>query len=43
MPYAARLDNRLDIIDNDLNDGSVIVIVAKTDFALTFTGTLERL
>ena len=26
-----------------LNDGSVIVIVAESDFALTFSGTLEPL
>ncbi|MCP4962723.1 MAG: hypothetical protein GY925_26075 [Actinomycetia bacterium] len=36
--YAARLDNTLDIIDNDLNEGSVIIVVQLTDFALSFSG-----
>jgi hypothetical protein len=41
--YAARLDGTLDIIDNDLNTGSVIIVVQASDFALTFNGgPLER-
>lgn len=39
--YAARLDATLEIIDNDLNQGSVIVIVEPGDFALSYSGTLE--
>lgn len=44
VAYAARLDNTLDIIDNDLNEGSVIIVVQPTDFALSFSGgPLERI
>ena len=39
--YAARLDGTLDIIDNNLSDGSVLMIVNESDFAFTFTGMLE--
>lgn len=41
--YWARLDQTLEIIDNDLGDGQLIVIVNESDFALTFTGTIEPL
>ena len=41
--YWARLDGRLDIIDNDLSDGATIVIIEQSDFALEFTGRLELL
>jgi len=41
--YWARLDDTLDIIDNDLSDGATIVIVKDGDFALKFSGTLEVL
>ena len=44
MAYAARLDATLDIIDNDLNEGSVIIVVQASDYALTFNGgTLEKI
>ena len=39
--YAARLDQNLDIIDNELNDNNVLIRVAPSDFALTFNGSLE--
>ena len=41
--YWARLDGKLDIIDNDLSDGATIVIIKQSDFALEFTGRLELL
>lgn len=41
--YGARLDANLGIIDNSLNDGSVILTIQPSDFAFTFTGTLEAL
>jgi hypothetical protein len=41
--YWARLDEDQEIIDNDLTDGDSIVIVADSDWALEFTGTLEPL
>ncbi len=41
--YWARLDETLDIIDNDLGDGQRIVIVEETDFALEISGTIEPL
>lgn len=41
--YGARLSKTLEIIDNDLNDGSVILTLKETDFAFTYTGTLERI
>lgn len=43
LAYGARLDAGLGIIDNDLNSGSVILIVEPTDYAFTFSGTLERI
>lgn len=39
--YGARLDAELDIIDNELSDGSILLRVASTDFAFQFTGQLE--
>jgi hypothetical protein len=39
--YVARLDNKGNIIDNDLNDGSVLVVVRPTDWALKFSGVIE--
>jgi hypothetical protein len=39
--YFARLDESGDIIDNDLGEGSVIVTVQPTDWALEYRGTLE--
>lgn len=41
--YAARLDETLDIIDNEGNSGSVIIVVKPTDFAVEFSGTIEPL
>lgn len=41
--YGARLDATLDIIDNDLNEGSVILTIQPTDYAFSFRGTLERI
>ena len=39
--YWARLDDQREINDNDLSDGPLIVIVSESDWALTFTGTIE--
>lgn len=41
--YAARLDDTLEIIDNDGNDGSVIIVVKATDYAIQFSGTISPL
>jgi hypothetical protein len=41
--YFARLDAKGEIVDNDLNDGSVIAVVRPTDWALKFDGTIQRL
>ncbi|MEM9652258.1 MAG: hypothetical protein AAGA65_09200 [Actinomycetota bacterium] len=41
--YGARLDSTLDILDNDLNDNSVILTIRETDFAFSISGTLERI
>jgi len=41
--YAARLDDTLEIIDNDGNDGSVIVVLKPTDYAIQFSGTITPL
>lgn len=41
--YAARLDRTLDIISNEGNSGSVIIVVSSTDYALTYSGTITRL
>jgi hypothetical protein len=39
--YWARLDASMEIIDNDLSEGQLIVIVDTSDWALRFTGTIE--
>lgn len=41
--YWARLNAELEILDNDLGDGQLIVNVRGSDFALEFRGTLEPL
>jgi hypothetical protein len=41
--YAARLDNTLGISDNDGHPGSVVIVVQPGDFALSYSGTIERL
>ena len=45
--YAARLspmpDGSWDIIDNDGNEGNVIIKIAPSDFAFEFSGVLERI
>lgn len=41
--YWARLNAELEILDNDLGDGQLIVNVRDSDFALEFRGTLEPL
>lgn len=45
--YAARLsltpEGQLDIIDNDLSEGNVILTIQEGDFAFTYSGTLERI
>jgi len=41
--YAARLDDTLDIIDNQGNEGSVIIVIQPTDFAVQFSGTISPL
>ncbi|MDH3299936.1 MAG: DUF4214 domain-containing protein [Acidimicrobiia bacterium] len=43
LAYAARLDANLGIIDNALNQGSVILTIGPSDYAFTFRGTLEKL
>ncbi|MGH9132401.1 MAG: hypothetical protein ACRDZZ_00585 [Ilumatobacteraceae bacterium] len=40
--YAARLDSTLEIISNEGNAGSVIIVVQPGDFALSYSGGLER-
>jgi hypothetical protein len=39
--YWARLDGDLEIIDNDISDGQLIVNVRQGDFALKIDGTLQ--
>ncbi|HLF44263.1 MAG TPA: hypothetical protein VJA46_12180 [Acidimicrobiia bacterium] len=39
--YWARLDDHREINDNDLAEGPLIVIVSESDWALTFTGSIE--
>jgi len=41
--YGARLDKKLEIIDNDLNDGSIVITVRPSDYAFEFSGTLKKL
>ena len=41
--YSARLDNTLDTIANDRNDGSVLLIIQPTDFAVKYSGLIEAL
>lgn len=41
--YWARLDDTLDIIDNNLSEGDLIVIVNESDYALEYRGVLERI
>ena len=45
--YAARLgllpNGEWDIIDNELNDGNVLIRIDKTDIAFQYSGTLERI
>ena len=41
--YAARLDETLDIIDNEGNEGSVIITIQPGDFAFQYTGELTPL
>ena len=41
--YAARLSCNGDIIDNELNDGSVILTVQESDCIFSISGTLEKL
>lgn len=41
--YAARLDANLGIIDNDLADGSVILMIDPSDAYFKFSGILEKI
>lgn len=41
--YAARLDKDLEIIDNDGNEGSVIINIEEGDFAFSFSGEIKEL
>ena len=41
--YIARLDSQLDIIDNALSDGSVVMTIAPSDYAVEINGRLEPL
>lgn len=41
--YWARLDRTMDIIDNDLGSGQLIVVVKASDWALQYTGTIAAL
>jgi len=43
LAYGARLDATLDIIANDLNENSIILTIQPTDYAFTFSGTLQRI
>ncbi len=41
--YGARLDKNLEIIDNEGNEGSVIITVKSSDFAFEYSGEIERI
>jgi hypothetical protein len=41
--YFARLDTNGEIIDNNLSEGQLIAQIAESDWAFSFTGTLERI
>lgn len=41
--YFARLDDNLDIIDNNISDGQLIAEVRAGDFAFEFSGNIERI
>jgi hypothetical protein len=41
--YFARLDANGEIIDNNLSEGQLIAQIAESDWAFSFTGTLERI
>jgi hypothetical protein len=40
--YAARLDAKGGIIDNDLNQGNVLITIKPTDWAFSYNGTLTK-
>lgn len=42
LAYAARLDRNLGIIQNEANQGSVLIHVTPSDFALQFSGLLTQ-
>jgi hypothetical protein len=41
--YAARLDKTLDIIDNEGNEGNVIITIKSSDFAFQFSGDIKQM
>jgi len=41
--YWSRLDRTMDIIDNNLSDGQLIVTVSSSDWALQYTGEITPL
>ena len=41
--YAARLDKNLEIISNEGNEGSVIIVIQEGDFAFEFSGEIKEL
>lgn len=43
QPYAARLDANLQIIDNDLAEGSVILMIDPSDAYFRYSGTIEKI
>jgi len=43
LSYAARLDSNLGIIDNALSEGSVVITIAPSDYAVEISGSLELL
>jgi hypothetical protein len=41
LAYWSRLDSSMDIIDNNLSDGQLIVTVKASDWALRYTGEIS--
>ena len=41
--YAARLDKNLEIIDNEGNEGNVVITIKPSDYAFEFSGDLTAL
>ena len=41
--HIARLDDDLEVIDNEINDGNVVLTIRPSDFAVKYRGRIERL